>query len=75
MRVHSSPSASHRRSLRISHLKSYQIDGCTLRTGAVNFSASGLKRQDNDLIIIESAEDGYRDSVAWRGPVRKGTAG
>jgi hypothetical protein len=26
------------------------------RTGAANFSASGLKRQDNDLIVIESAE-------------------
>jgi phosphatidylserine/phosphatidylglycerophosphate/cardiolipin synthase-like enzyme len=26
-----------------------------LRTGGANFSASGLKRQDNDLIIIESA--------------------
>ena len=26
-----------------------------LRTGAANFSASGLKRQDNDLIVIESA--------------------
>jgi hypothetical protein len=26
-----------------------------LRTGAANFSASGLKRQDNDLIAIESA--------------------
>ena len=37
------------------HLKSYQIDGRLLRTGAANFSASGLKRQDNDLIIIESA--------------------
>lgn len=36
------------------HLKSYQIDGRLLRTGAANFSASGLKRQDNDLIIIES---------------------
>jgi phosphatidylserine/phosphatidylglycerophosphate/cardiolipin synthase-like enzyme len=36
------------------HLKSYQIDGRILRTGAANFSASGLKRQDNDLIIIES---------------------
>ena len=31
-------------------LKSYQIDRRLLRTGAVNFSASGLKRQDNDLI-------------------------
>jgi phosphatidylserine/phosphatidylglycerophosphate/cardiolipin synthase-like enzyme len=37
------------------HLKSYQIDGRVLRTGAANFSASGLKRQDNDLIVIESA--------------------
>jgi phosphatidylserine/phosphatidylglycerophosphate/cardiolipin synthase-like enzyme len=33
----------------------YQIDGRLLRTGAANFSASGLKRQDNDLIVIESA--------------------
>ena len=32
------------------------IDGRLLRTGAANFSASGLKRQDNDLIVIESAE-------------------
>src|SRR5262249_57019020 len=36
------------------HLKSYEIDGRLLRTGAANFSASGLKRQDNDLIVIES---------------------
>jgi hypothetical protein len=36
---------------------SYQIDGRLLRTGAGNFSASGLKRQDNDLIVIESAGD------------------
>ncbi len=38
------------------HLKSYQIDGRLLRTGAANFSASVLKRQDNDLIVIDSAE-------------------
>jgi phosphatidylserine/phosphatidylglycerophosphate/cardiolipin synthase-like enzyme len=38
------------------HLKCYQIDGRWLRTGAANFSASGLKRQDNDLIIIDSAD-------------------
>ena len=37
------------------HLKSYQVDGKLLRAGAANFSASGLKRQDNDLIVIESA--------------------
>jgi phosphatidylserine/phosphatidylglycerophosphate/cardiolipin synthase-like enzyme len=38
------------------HLKSYEIDGRILRTGAANFSASGLKREDNDLIVIESVE-------------------
>ena len=37
------------------YLKSYEIDGRLLRTGAANFSASGLKRQDNDLVVIESA--------------------
>lgn len=37
------------------HLKSYEIDGRWLRTGAANFSASGLKRQDNDLLVIESS--------------------
>ena len=36
------------------HLKSYQVDGRWLRTGTANFSASGLKRQDNDLLIIDS---------------------
>lgn len=36
------------------HLKSYQIDRRLLRTGSANFSASGLKRQDNDLVVIES---------------------
>lgn len=30
------------------HLKSYLVDGRTLRGGAANFSASGLKNQDND---------------------------
>jgi phosphatidylserine/phosphatidylglycerophosphate/cardiolipin synthase-like enzyme len=33
-----------------------QIDGRLLRTGTANFSASGLKRQDSDLIVIESSE-------------------
>ncbi|SFK02980.1 phospholipase D-like domain-containing protein [Methylocapsa palsarum] len=36
------------------HLKSYEIDGRLLRTGSANFSASGLKRQDNDLVVIEN---------------------
>lgn len=41
------------------HLKAYQVDGRVLRTGSSNFSFSGARRQDNDLILIESA-----DSVA-----------
>jgi phosphatidylserine/phosphatidylglycerophosphate/cardiolipin synthase-like enzyme len=36
--------------------KSYQADGHALRTGAVNLSASGLKREDNDLVVIEDAQ-------------------
>ncbi|WP_036262170.1 phospholipase D-like domain-containing protein [Methylocapsa aurea] len=38
------------------HLKSYQIDRRLLRTGAANLSASGLKQQDNDLIVIKGLE-------------------
>jgi phosphatidylserine/phosphatidylglycerophosphate/cardiolipin synthase-like enzyme len=34
------------------HLKSYEIDGATLRTGSANFSTSGENAQDNDLIVI-----------------------
>ncbi len=37
------------------HLNSYEIDGHLLRTGAANFSASGLKGQDNDLIVIRTS--------------------
>jgi phosphatidylserine/phosphatidylglycerophosphate/cardiolipin synthase-like enzyme len=36
------------------HLKSFEIDGELLRTGSANFSASGEKRQDNDLVIVRS---------------------
>lgn len=36
------------------HLKAYQIDGRTLRTGSANFSLSGESYQDNDLLVIES---------------------
>lgn len=36
------------------HLKSYQVDGKVLRSGSGNFSFSGARRQDNDLIVIES---------------------
>jgi phosphatidylserine/phosphatidylglycerophosphate/cardiolipin synthase-like enzyme len=34
------------------HLKAYSIDGALLRTGSANLSPSGLKQQDNDLIIL-----------------------
>jgi phosphatidylserine/phosphatidylglycerophosphate/cardiolipin synthase-like enzyme len=37
------------------HLKSYAIDGRTLRTGSANLSASGLKQQDNDVVIVRDA--------------------
>ncbi len=35
----------------IMHLKAYAIDGKVLRIGSANFTHSGLRRQDNDLII------------------------
>jgi phosphatidylserine/phosphatidylglycerophosphate/cardiolipin synthase-like enzyme len=37
------------------HLKAYSIDGETLRTGSANFSTSGERAQDNDLIVIHDA--------------------
>jgi hypothetical protein len=37
-------------------IPSYQIAGRILRTGAANFSTSGEKRQDNDFVIVESAQ-------------------
>jgi len=37
----------------IMHLKSYAIDAKVLRTGSANFTASGLKQQNNDLLVIE----------------------
>ena len=33
------------------HLKSYAVDGRTLRSGSANFSPGALKRQDNDLLL------------------------
>jgi phosphatidylserine/phosphatidylglycerophosphate/cardiolipin synthase-like enzyme len=51
------------------HLKSYQIDGRWLRTGAANFSASGLKRQDNDMVLLESAEAGDGLQNEFRGAI------
>ena len=34
------------------HLKAYAVDGELLRTGSANFSASGERAQDNDLVVI-----------------------
>jgi phosphatidylserine/phosphatidylglycerophosphate/cardiolipin synthase-like enzyme len=38
------------------HLKAYEIDGRLLRTGSANFSSSGERQQDNDLIVIRDAK-------------------
>lgn len=38
------------------HLKAYMVDGSVLRTGSANFSPSGLKRQDNDLVILHDGD-------------------
>ncbi|HXY57496.1 MAG TPA: phospholipase D-like domain-containing protein [Methylocystis sp.] len=34
------------------HLKAYLIDRRVLRTGSANLTASGLKQQDNDLLVL-----------------------
>lgn len=36
------------------HLKSYAVDGRLLRTGSANWSPTGLKRQDNDVLYESS---------------------
>lgn len=63
----------------IMHLKAYQVDRRVLRTGSANFSISGLQRQENDIIVIESQDAVARflrdfealwarpDNVQWRG--------
>ena len=38
------------------HLKSYAVDGHLLRTGSANWSPTGLKRQDNDVVYEASPE-------------------
>jgi phosphatidylserine/phosphatidylglycerophosphate/cardiolipin synthase-like enzyme len=34
------------------HLKSYSVDDMLLRTGSANFTASGMKQQDDDVVVI-----------------------
>jgi phosphatidylserine/phosphatidylglycerophosphate/cardiolipin synthase-like enzyme len=52
------------------HLKSYCVDGRILRTGSANFTASGLKRQENDLVVVEGdgACSGFQTAfeTLWR---------
>jgi len=36
----------------IMHLKSYCVDGKVMRTGSANFTVAGLKREDDDLVVI-----------------------
>jgi phosphatidylserine/phosphatidylglycerophosphate/cardiolipin synthase-like enzyme len=38
------------------HMKAYAVDGRWLRTGSANFSWSGERRQDNDIVVIDSFE-------------------
>lgn len=44
------------------HLKSYQVDHRRLRTGSANFSFTGMRRQDNDLLVIDNVEAASRFS-------------
>lgn len=52
------------------HLKAYHVDGRLLRTGSANFTASGLKQQDNDLVILDtpSAVAAFQDvfEMLWQ---------
>ena len=63
------------------HLKSYLVDGRTLRSGSANLSASGLKRQDNDLVLMRDAnaaaafEKDFERIWAAAGPMRGADAG
>ena len=49
----------------IMHLKSYSVDERVLRGGAANFSASGLKRQDNDRFETEDLAAVAAFRAAW----------
>ena len=38
------------------HMKSFAVDGRWLRTGSANFSWAGERRQDNDILVLDSPE-------------------
>jgi phosphatidylserine/phosphatidylglycerophosphate/cardiolipin synthase-like enzyme len=54
----------------IMHLKSYCVDGNVLRTGSANFTVSGLRREDDDLVVIrdQAAIAAFEESFEgmWR---------
>ena len=54
----------------IMHLKSYLVDSKILRTGSANFTYSGLKREDDDLVVIRdpAAIEAFGESfeAMWR---------
>ena len=47
------------------HLKFMVVDGALLRTGSANMSSSGLKRQDNDIVVIDDAAAARRYNEAF----------
>lgn len=49
----------------IMHLKSYSVDGRRVRAGSANFSASGLKHQANELVILDDPEAVTRFEAAF----------
>jgi phosphatidylserine/phosphatidylglycerophosphate/cardiolipin synthase-like enzyme len=60
-----------RRAIRRRFGKWLSVDGHVLRTGAANFLPSGLKRQDNDLIVIKDTQAAAKFSKGF--PRRKMT--
>jgi len=59
------------RGTELMHLKGYCADGAILRTGSANFSHSGERFQDNDLVILHgtTACAGFESKFAgaWSG--------
>jgi phosphatidylserine/phosphatidylglycerophosphate/cardiolipin synthase-like enzyme len=65
------------------HLKAYAVDDRVLRSGSANLSASGLKRQDNDLIVLRDSKavtafrarfDAiWRAAIPWTAPASSRT--
>jgi phosphatidylserine/phosphatidylglycerophosphate/cardiolipin synthase-like enzyme len=58
------------RGTEIMHLKSYCVDRKVLRTGSANFTVWGLKREDDDLVVIrdQAAIAAFEESFEgmWR---------